>query len=496
LKLDQAAHPDDAARVNVPIFVDLDGTLVRTDLLYESLLTAVKANPGSLLALPVWLMKGRAHLKRKLAERHQIDISVLPYHEPLCALLRNEAARGRPIILATGSDRLIAQSVADQLGFFSDVLASDGTTNLKGRRKLAAIQAHTDNAPFEYAGNAPEDLPIWAAAQAGILVATPARVTAEVQKYGKVRQHFGTETRTSIALLRALRPQQWTKNLLVFVALLTSFSFGDPIAWLNASLAFIAFCLVASGIYIVNDLLDLASDRAHPTKRRRPFAAGDAPPQLGILSSAVAIPCGLAIGALLPWPTLPWLVVYLMLTLMYSLVLKSLVLVDVIVLAGLYTIRVVLGAAAIEVPTSFWLLVFAIFIFFSLALLKRCAEIKLLSAQARPPGDEEGSSVAKLRGRAYRRADESTLRTLGIASGVASIAMFALYINAPENLTRFATPQILWLICPLLLYWIAIMWIKTDRQEMHDDPVVFALRDRGSLLVVLAICGVFLFAAL
>ncbi len=381
---------------------------------------------------------------------------------------------------------MLAEAVARHLGFFKGVLASDGANNLQGKQKLAAIQAMTNGIPFEYAGNASEDLGIWRAAHGAIVVAAPPQVAAAADELSNVREHFRHEARGIGVLVRALRPQQWLKNLLMFVALLTSLSFGRATAWLQSGLAFAAFCLVASGIYIVNDLLDLRADRAHPRKRQRPFAAGQLSPQTGMLMSIVLVVAGLGLGALLPWPTLPWLAGYLILTLLYSLVLKTYVVMDVVVLAGLYTLRVVVGAAAIEVPISFWLLAFSVFMFFSLALVKRCAELNLMAAV-----QQEATH-----GRDYRVADEFTLRALGIASGIASIAVFALYINAPENLARFGSPQVLWLVCPLLLYWIARMWIKTSRDEMHDDPLIFTLRDRGSRVVVAAILGVFVVAVL
>jgi 4-hydroxybenzoate polyprenyltransferase len=399
-------------------------------------------------------------------------------------------------VLATATDRIIAESVAQHIGCFSNVLASDGSTNLKGKRKLASILAITGEGPFAYAGNAVEDLSIWAAAQERILVSTSRRVNQEVATLGGASHHLPADTSRLNALVRALRPQQWPKNLLVYVALLTSLSFGDPLAWLRATQAFLAFCLVASGIYILNDLLDLAADRRHPTKRRRPFAAGQLEPQFGILASASTTTAGLLLGFLLPWPSFFWLLAYYVLSVAYSLTLKSWLMIDVLVLAALYALRVIIGAAAIGVVPSFWLLAFAIFIFLSLAVLKRVSEIRLLASRVRDTEAGAPSIQTMLHGRGYRHGDEPTLRTLGIASGVASVVLMALYINAPENASRFAAPQLLWLICPLLLYWIAVVWIKSERGELHDDPVSFALRDPGTRLLVLAICGVFLLAAL
>jgi 4-hydroxybenzoate polyprenyltransferase len=283
-----------------------------------------------------------------------------------------------------------------------------------------------------------------------------------------------------------MRPHQWLKNLLVFVALITSLSFAQVMPWVQATGAFVAFCLIASGIYIINDLLDLDADRSHPRKRARPFAAGCLPPQVGILASIVLVSLGMSVGALLPWPTMLWIIGYVALTLAYSIVLKARVLLDVMSLAGLYAIRVVTGAAAIQVVPSFWLLAFSVFVFFSLALVKRCAEIAAVA----------GRVQGTVPGRDYRVSDEPALRTLGVASGVAAIVVFALYISAPETVARLRSPEHLWPICPLLLYWIGRVWIKTTRGEMHDDPLVFTLRDRGSRLVLTAICLIFVATAL
>jgi len=481
-----AGKTEDVANPSSPLFVDLDGTLIRTDMLVESFLHAVRKDARVILKTLGWLLQGKAVLKARLAELQSIDVSTLPFREELVSWLREERQRGREIYLATASNRRLAEAIAGHLGIFSGVLASDESRNLKGKRKLEAIRALAPNG-FAYAGNGPEDIVIWGEAKEAILVACPSGVAARAQGAGNVAKRFDASNAGRLSgLVRALRPHQWLKNLLVFVPLLTAFLFRDGTAWLGAMGAFAAFSLVASGTYIVNDLLDLEADRAHPRKRKRPFAAGQVMPQAGLAMAFSLVGAGFVIGAWLPPSFLAVLAGYLALTLAYSLVLKTYVLLDALALAALYTLRVIGGAAALTVQVSVWLLAFSVFIFFSLALVKRCAELHVMREQ-----DREKSG-----GRDYRVADLPMLQSVGIASSLASIVVFTLYLGAPENAGRFSSPHLAWVVAPFLLYWVSRVWIKTGRGEMHDDPVVFAIRDRGSRLVVLAIVFCFAGAAL
>lgn len=460
-----------------PLFVDLDGTLIRTDILVESFLRAVRKDARTIFKALGWLLRGRAVLKARLAKLQVMDVSTLPFREEVVSWLRGERHRGREVYLATASNQHLAEAVAGHLGIFCGVLASDESRNLKGKRKLEAIEAVAPNG-FAYAGNGREDLVIWKKAKEAILVACPKGVAERAQEAGNVVRRFDVSHAGLMAgLLRALRPHQWLKNLLVFVPLLTAFLFWDGAAWLSALGAFAAFSVVASGTYIVNDLLDLESDRAHPRKRKRPFASGVLTPQVGLKMAFALVAGGLAVGLLLPLSFLVVLAGYLALTIAYSLVLKAYVLLDALTLAALYTLRVIGGAAVLTVEVSVWLLAFSVFIFFSLALVKRCAELGVMRQQ-----DREKSG-----GRDYRVADLPVLQSVGIASSLAAIVVFCLYLGAPENAGRFRSPHLAWAIAPLLLYWVSRVWIKTGRGEMHDDPVVFAIRDRGSRLIVFAI---------
>lgn len=473
-----------AASGRPPLFVDLDGTLVSSDTLYETMMAVARRRPSALLSLPALMLRGRAAVKRRLAQAASIDVTRLPYNAALCDYLSAERAAGRRIHLATAADELIAERVAAHLGLFDSVLASNGRSNLKGHAKLSAIRAAAPDG-FCYAGNGREDLPIWWAASGAVIVHAPTTIERKVCTSGgiveRVIPHPGGMLRE---LLRAMRMRQWVKNLLVLVPLLTSFQFALGTSVLHALQAFVAFCLCASATYIVNDLLDLDADRAHPGKRNRPFAAGTASIPAGVALALLLFAAGLAVAALNSVALFVVVLLYLVATIAYSAALKCYVLLDVVTLALLYTLRIVAGAVAIGVQVSEWLLGFSLFLFLSLALIKRCAE--LVSSGALEAVQE--------RGRDYRAADLRVLWPLGLAAGLCSVVVFALFVSAPEVRSRYASPSLLWLIAVGLIYWLGRLWIKTSRGEMTDDPIVFALRDFGSLAVIVGTIAVALFA--
>ncbi len=457
-----------------PLVVDLDGTLTPTDTLVESIIQLGKQHPVDLLKLPFWLLKGRSGFKENIAARSTLAIANLPYRTDLLDYLRLEKQNGRRLILATAANIKIANAVATHLDLFDTVLASNGENNLKGSAKLTAIQEKV-GPNFVYAGDNKADLPIWAAAQAAILVNTSNHVGNTVRKSVPIEQEFPPE-KSGIALwFRMLRVHQWFKNLLLFVPLLTAFSFQDTHKLQAIMLAFLAFSLAASATYIGNDLWDLENDRAHPRKKNRPFGSAEMP-----IIKGVALAVGLLLTGLLLALTVSvnffWMLVfYIAITTVYTWVLKTFVLIDVIVLSLLYTLRIIAGSVAVEIPTSFWLLAFSVFIFFSLALVKRCSELMTLQQTDRE----------KTHGRDYRTADLVVLWPLGVGSALSAIVVFGLYINALETKARFASPQILWLVGIGLIYWLGRLWIKTARGEMHDDPLVFAIRDNSSRMTIL-----------
>ena len=437
------------------------------------------------LKLPLYLLRNdKAGLKRHIAEHVTIDPRGLPYREELVAWLRGERARGRRIVLATASDARYAEAVAAHLDLFDDVLASDGHTNLKGTVKLQAILDHAHCADLSYAGNDTVDLAIWARAQGAVVVSSSARLARRAGQLTTVEKSFRPPTVGLRDLLYGIRLHQWLKNLLVFLPVLPILSQATPGMLAELLAAFMAFGLAASSTYVVNDLLDLESDRQHHRKRNRPFASG----RIGV-PGALALAGALLVSAALfaKWlaPAF-WVVLvsYVGLTLLYSLMLKRRVLVDVFALAALYTLRILGGAAAIQVLPSLWILAFSAFTFLSLALVKRYVELA------------EKSSAEGLvnSARGYLVSDLGFVQGVGIASGQVSALVLSLYVNDPLMAKRYAHPYVLWLIVPLYLYWISRMWLKAFRVELHCDPVVFAARNRISRLVFL-LCSLALLAA-
>lgn len=468
-----------------PLFVDLDGTLIKTDLLVESFIGLLKHHPLLVLQAPFWLLRGKAYLKHKIAERIALNPAALPYHAELLDYLTVQRETGRLLYLATASNSRYAEAVAEHLGIFEGVLASDRDRNLSGHNKLHAIRERCPEG-FVYAGNDQVDEPIWASAQAVILVNAPAAVAARVTASKPVEAQFAAAPASLKPWLKAIRPHQWLKNLLVFLPLLPIATSASPSMLGMALLAFAAFSLCASSVYLLNDLADLEADRAHPRKRKRPFASGNLSALSGLLLAPLLLVSAFALTLWMPWQFAAVLGIYWVSTTAYTFLLKRYALIDVITLAGLYTLRVLGGAAAIMVMPSFWILAFSMFIFFSLALAKRYAELHAMRSL-----DREGAQ-----GRGYQVADLSTVQLMGVASGYLAVLVMALYLNSPEILGRYPHVQLLWGVCPLLMLWVSRIWLKSARGEMTDDPLVFAVRDRMSRYVLLAAVGVILAALL
>ena len=467
-----------------PLVLDLDGTLVCTDTLVESVLLLLKRNP--LYAVPVlwWALQGALRLKNEVAARVSLNVASLPWRTDLLEWVRQQRAAGRRVILATAAHRSIADGVAAHLALFDEVLATDKGVNLKSNHKLAAIRQSVGER-FVYAGDSRADLPVWRASSAAVLAGVSAGLAAQARGLVAIEAEFrGPGRATWRTWLKAMRVHQWVKNLLLFVPLFTAFAFGSADKVWAAGLVFIGFSLAASATYMMNDLWDLESDRQHPRKRERPFASGRIPVLEGVGAAGLLLVAGLAVSCWVGWPAAVALAGYVVLTTAYSWFLKSYVLIDVLMLALLYTYRVLAGAVATAISVSPWLLAFSIFTFFSLALVKRCAE--LVSMQ------QIGRESA--RGRDYRVSDLAVLWPFGAASSICAIVVFGLFVAAPETASRFGEPRLLWLVAVGLLYWFGRLWIKTSRGEMHDDPIVFALRDRGSRFVVLVMVLVFVLA--
>jgi 4-hydroxybenzoate polyprenyltransferase len=471
------------AEVDEVLCVDLDGSLLATDLLYESFLDLLRTRPWEVLRIPAWIARGKAHIKRQLAERASLNVADLPYNEGVVAFLRDQHAGGRRIVLTTAAEERLARAVAEHFGFFEEVLSSDGTTNLKGRQKLEAIERRYGRGGFDYLGDSPEDLPIWEASARNLIVGPTPRLVDRVQPLGKPMHVFERTRGEPWPYLRMLRVHQWLKNVLLIVPLITAHRLGEWSLLLAIALAFLAISAGASSIYILNDLMDLASDRLHPRKRHRPLASGAIPIPAGMVFAVVLIAAAMALACALPVQFLLLLLLYLATSLAYTFWLKRTMLLDVICLAGLYTLRVLAGGAATGIKVSPWLMAFSMFLFLSLALVKRFTE---LSSQI-----EQGRNT--LPGRGYSAIDLDVIRSMGLASGCLSVLVIGLYLQDNTALGLYRHPQRLWFLCPVVLYWIMRVWFLAQRGHMHHDPVVFALRDRNSLVAAL-ICLLILIA--
>ena len=404
----------------------------------------------------------------------------LPYNLDVLGYLKRQA-KDKKIYLCTAANHTIAEAIASHLGIFTAIFASDATKNLKGEMKAEVLVRAFGEKGFVYAGNEWQDMAIWRHAAGALVVSNSSRLQAKVSAIVPVIEHFQAHSKGVATYIRALRPHQWVKNILIFLPLVLSHKFLAIPGLVNVFMGFIAFGLVASANYVTNDLLDLESDRRHASKRNRPFAAGDIPLVSGFVLAPLLLLLGFVIGYTVGVEFLVFLMLYLLLTLGYSYFAKSIVILDIIVLAVLYTVRLVAGAAATHDPVTFWLLAYSLFIFFSLASVKRYAELVKLDA------DE------KISGRGYTSEDTSFVKVLGISSGLISVLVFALYINDPGIVAKYKSPIWLWLITPMLMYWISRIWHLTYHGKMHDDPVVFALKDKTSYAVaVLIILGIFM----
>lgn len=458
----------------VPLAVDLDGTLLKTDLFLESTIALLKKNPAFLFMLVAWLIRGKACAKREVAKRVSLDIAALPYRTDLLQYLRQQHADGRLLILATAADERIAREVADYLALFDLVVASDGVTNLTGERKRARLVQEFGKNGYDYAGNSSADLPVWSSARKTLLIS---RLPLLKAIPGNVELEAISENRRDhrVDYLKVLRPQQWVKNVLVFVPLFGAHRVYETSLLARGVLAFLAFSLCASAGYIVNDLLDLRADRSHPRKRLRAFAAGDLPLLYGVGIAPVLLAIALAIASRLS-PLLLWsLVTYFATAVAYSLAIKQLVVLDVIVLASLYTLRIMAGSAATEIWPSHWLLAFSTFLFFSLALVKRYDELVVMRA----------INAERATARGYKIDDAELLAAMGVASGYMAVLVLALYINSDAAQLLYRRSQLMWLLCPLLLYWVSYLWLTAHRGKMQDDPLVFATGDRTSRTLML-----------
>jgi 4-hydroxybenzoate polyprenyltransferase len=468
----------------VPLAVDLDGTLIATDLLWEGLFLLLRQNPFAIFLVPFWLLKGPARLKLEIAQRVHLDPASLPYREELLARLRAEKAAGRKIVLATGTPRRFAEAIAAHLGVFDAVIATDGASNLTCIRKRQQLLDTYGDGGFDYAGNSRHDVSVFDAARSAIVVAPDRHAAQWHAAHGGELMPAPRPTWRTVA--KMLRVHQWLKNILIAVPMVLSHeAFNLSMLW-ACVLAFFSFSAAASAIYIVNDFFDLALDRKHPTKRNRPLASGLVSVPFGMAVVAVLLPLSFLIAIFLPPAFLAVLVAYLIATTAYSFSVKRMLLLDVIVLAGLYTMRVLAGTAATGVDVSFWLLAFSSFFFLSLALVKRYVELRSADLV-------DGQRIA---GRGYRAEDKDVIAQAGMASAFSAVLVLALYIDSDAVRAQYAHPWMIWPLAPIVLYMAMRVWILARRDQMHDDPVVFIISDWRSQLMALFGAGLLAAAVL
>lgn len=466
---------------------DLDHTVVSTDTFVEQLVTLVLRRPWLMLLVCGWLVRGRGYCKGRIAALAATPPENWPVRPETLERIHADRAEGRTAVLATAAHWRVAEPLAAHLGCFDAILASDDRENLKSQRKAAAIATlarEEDWQGYSYAGDSLADLAAWQAADEVVVVNPTPSLLQRLRRLKKPLSIVGVSETGWAALLEACRPHQWAKNLLLFMPMVLAHRFDMPAAR-GATIAFVVFSLCASGVYILNDIGDVAADRQHPRKRLRPVASGRLTISAGLRLAAFLSAAGLGLSAaFLPLRFLGLMLLYLGANLAYSITLKQVPVLDVLMLACMYALRLEAGAEAAGVRLSDWCLTFSLFFFTSLAFAKRFTELRRLQAS--------GDSVPA--GRGYEVGDIRLLEMLGSASGYVSVLVLALYMNSDQMRTLYGGSRLLWLVCPLVLYFITRLWLLANRGQLDEDPVVFALEDRTSLGLGVA-CGVVLLLA-
>lgn len=470
---------------SIPLVLDLDRTLVRSDLLFESFAVALKRNPMTVLLCLWWLLtKGISHLKHRLAQVAVPDIDLIPVNAEMLAFAEGEAAAGRAVILATAADSILANRIAKRFPFISRVLSSDGHTNLKGSTKALTLQTEYPQG-FIYAGDSKADLLVWRAAVAAVAVEADRSVLARVRALAIPTVNIVAAKPYWRVFARGIRLQQWVKNALIFAPVALAGRFGDPAAWRDATAAFIAMGLIASATYLLNDLSDIAEDRRHWSKRHRPLAAGTMPITSALVIMPTFLITGLVLAGAINWATLTVVLIYGAATLSYSLWLKRIPILDTMMLAGMFSLRLLLGVVAINAVISPWLFVFSMALFLSISLAKRHTEVARMQTQG----------IVETAGRGYKAADQALILSMGTSAAVSAIAFLSLYLMAESVRAEFYTsPQFLWIAPAAIMLWLGRIWLLSQRGELDDDPVAFAVRDRVSLALGVAVAAAFILA--
>lgn len=460
-------------RDNIPLVADLDGTIIVTDTLLESTIIAIRRRPFILFLLPFWILKGKLFFKQSIDHYARCHPELLPYRQDVLDFIKLEKKKGRKIVLATATVKPIADSVSDYLGIFDEVIATE-SVNLRSNEKSRVLIEKYGERGFDYIGDSKADIAVWASSGVAHIVHRTESLTKKAQKSGNVGNVFFPEQTTIKDFIKEIRVYQWIKNILILLPLLMAHLVADFHLIILNIIAFFAFSLTASSVYVLNDLFDIEADRAHKRKRFRPIASGKINVPSALHLSIFLFSIGIIFSIFfLPLNFFLVLVVYLILTTLYSFSLKRIYIVDIIILAGLYTLRLIAGGMAVDVEVSYWMLAFSLFLFLNLAIVKRYTELNQLVE----------TNEAKAKGRGYHVEDLSLLRSLGTSSGYLSVLVFALYVNSKEVLGLYKRPEMLWAIAPMLLYWITRIWFVAHRGKMHDDPIVFTAKDPVSYVV-------------
>jgi 4-hydroxybenzoate polyprenyltransferase len=460
----------------IPLCLSLDGTLTPVRISDEQLLLAAKRSPAALWNSLAQSSHSKNAANGSAGSSTPIDVNTLPFRSDLLAWLQQERSSGRRLVLVADEDGITAARVAEHLDLFDEIANTDNYQGNPAERTRSALVARFGEHGFDYIGSSVADTIVWDASRRAIVVGDASAGRRIDRNIEVVRVFPGTKASLR-TWIKAIRLHQWVKNGLIFLPPLLAHEISDSHVLLQAFLAFIAFGLCASSVYLVNDLFDLAADRQHPRKRLRPFAAGLLSARSGLAAASLLLIAAAAIAIVVGWRFVAVLAGYYVLTWSYSLRLKRVPLLDVMMLAGLYTLRIIAGAAATQIPLSFWLLAFSVFMFLSLGFVKRYAELE--------DANKAGKLITHSRG--YWDTDLPLIMSLGTAAGYCAIVVMALYINSSDSQSLYQHHKPLWLICPLMLFWISRVWIVASRGAMHDDPVVFALRDRVSLLILAAL---------
>lgn len=468
-----------------PLCVDCDGTLIKTDIFHESIVGYISLNPLRIFHVLCWVFYGRAICKDNLASRVDIVASNLPYNFEVLDYIIEQKNTGRKIFLVTATHIKYANEVASFLNIFDDVFGTTKTLNLKGKNKAAFLITRFGEYGFDYIGNSRADLPVWEKARRALFVGGASTFHFKLKKINTHVEQISHSASTPLKrYVQLIRMHQWTKNAILFIPLLTSHSFLNI---QNGILGFLSFSFVASSVYIINDLFDLNNDRVHHLKRKRPIAAGD----VGIISSS-CLSCallivGVGLSFFINTAFTLLIVFYVVITILYSFLLKKLLLIDTIVLSFLYCLRLLAGHLAMNIPLSFWLMSFAIFFFFSLAMSKRFMELKYFL---------DSGSTGQIKGRGYEGVDLVPLGIVGVSSGILSIAIFSLYLQSDKVVPLYKSPMLLILLIPVFLYWISRVWILAYRGALNEDPIIFAVKDVMSYVLIIIILLVIITASL